>query len=235
MAIGTGAALLGASALGGLSSAIGANKAAKTQANAANRATDVQLQMFNQSRADQMPWMNAGEGGLNALMQLYGFERNGDSWGLSSNPAATSNAAMRMDPGYLFRLSQGQQALENSAAARGGLLSGNALRGVTEFGQNFASNEFGNVANRLAALAGFGQSTGQNLGALGANTASNVGNNMMNAGAARASGYTGMSNAFNGMLNNGIGLYGLSQGGFFSPKPAFGGASVGTSIGQRYA
>ena len=52
------------------------------------------------------------------------------------------------DPGYQFRMQQGMDALQNSAAARGGLMGGDTGRALAEYGQNFASNEFQNAFNR---------------------------------------------------------------------------------------
>jgi hypothetical protein len=51
-------------------------------------------------------------------------------------------------PGYQFRLQQGQRALEQSAAARGVLNTGGTLKDLLQYGQDFASNEYGNVYNR---------------------------------------------------------------------------------------
>lgn len=65
-------------------------------------------------------------------------------------------------PGYAFRLGQGKETLENSAAARGGLLSGNALRGITEYGQNYATNEYDKALEREARGAAFGATTDTN-------------------------------------------------------------------------
>lgn len=240
MAIGTTAAILGgASLLGGLASSRASRQAASAQANAAADATNAQLQMFNrssadqmrmfnQSRADQMPWLNQGKTSLN---QLGALMRPGGQ--------LTRNFSMKdfqADPGYRFRLTEGMRTLENSAAARGGLLSGNTLKALSNYGQNSASNEYQNaynrftndqtnIFNRLAALANTGQVTGQQLGSLGASTAGNIGslsastagnigNNMMTAGAARASGYTGQANALNNGINNGFMLYGANNGWF---------------------
>ena len=62
----------------------------------------------------------------------------------------TGEEALRDDPGYQFRLQQGQKALETSAAARGGLLSGGTLKGIQDYAQGLASQEYGNVyARRL--------------------------------------------------------------------------------------
>lgn len=202
------AAVVGGTTAAGM---FAADKAAKVQANAANRASDVQWNMYNQTRQDNMPWMQAGQGGLNGLMQLYGFQNNNGQWERSANPMAAAQSMLQSDPSYQFRLQQGQGAVENSALARGGLLSGNALKAMQDYGQNMASTEYGNIANRLAGLSGMGQGSAQYMGGMGANTAANVGNNMMNAGAARASGYTGMYNALSNGVNQGMSLFGMGK------------------------
>lgn len=200
MAVTTGTALLGGAMAGGsLLSGLAGSKGAKAQANAANRATEAQLFMFDQARKDNMPWLEAGRSGLNALMDLYGMG-GGDP-----------RAVLAQDPSYQFRLQAGQNALENSAAARGGMLSGNALRALTNYGQDYASQEFGNIANRLSGLAGIGQQQAQYIGNAGMQTGAAIGNNAMNAGAARASGYANMANSLNNGLGNLAYLYGMGK------------------------
>lgn len=121
------------------------------------------------------------------------------------------------DPGYAFRLTEGQKALDRSAAARGGLQSGSALKAAARFGQDYASNEYGNAYtrfntdqstkfNRLASLAGIGQTANAASAAAGQNyanqaggyamtNAANQGNAALAAGNARGAGYTGLANA----------------------------------------
>ncbi len=100
------------------------------------------------------------------------------------------------EPGYQFRFSEGQRALERGAAQRGGLLSGGYARKAIRYGQGFASNEFANVYNRISNIAGLGQTANQQglYGAL--NTSQQVGGALSNQGAARASGYTAQGNAW---------------------------------------
>lgn len=120
-------------------------------------------------------------------------------------------------PDYRFRQEEGEGALQRQAAARGLSLSGGALKDVGRFASNLAAGEFNTFANRrigsfdsyvnrLAALAGIGQ-TATNTGAtIGANTAANIGNTIQqggtNAGTAAASGYAGVANAVNSGLQN---------------------------------
>lgn len=128
------------------------------------------------------------------------------------------------DPGYAFRQAEGMKALERSAAARGGLLSGSAMKGVQRFGQDLASQEYQNAYNRyqsnqtnqfnrFASLAGVGQTANNALAGAGQNyanamtgisqaNAANQGNAILAAGNARASGYLGMGNALSGAFSS---------------------------------
>jgi hypothetical protein len=167
-----GSALLGANA---------SSKAAKTQAASADRATELQERMFEKQLELQEPFRQSG---INALNRI----ESGDIMG-------------SMDPSYSFRFQEGLKALDRSAAARGGLLSGGALKAAQRYGQDFASQEFGNAYNRLASRAGFGQTATGAMGTAAGQFGANAGNLMTSAGAARASGYVGGANALTGGLN----------------------------------
>lgn len=127
-----------------------------------------------------------------------------------------SASDFQTDPGYAFRLSEGQKALDRSAAARGGLFSGETLKANDQYNQNFASNEFSNAYNRfqnnrttkynfLSNAAGGGQIAANNLSSVGAQYGTNIGNTLQqgygNAANARASGYIGAGNAWNGAIS----------------------------------
>jgi hypothetical protein len=173
LAIG-GSALLGASA---------SKSAANTQAAAADRSGELQERMFNRQVELQEPWRQAG---MNALNRM----QSGDVMGM-------------MDPSYKFRLGEGMKALDRQAAARGGLISGGALKAAQRYGQDFASQEFGNAYNRLAGLAGVGQTATGAIGNAAGAYGANAGNLMTGAAGARASGYVGGANA----LTSGLGQY----------------------------
>ncbi len=126
------------------------------------------------------------------------------------------------DPGYNFRLSEGAKALERSAAAKGGLFSGGTLKDLTQYNQNFASNEFSNSYNRfqqnratqfnqLAGAAGIGQVSAGQVANLGQNTANNMANNteqgITGAANAQAAGTTNLANSINSGINNAISIY----------------------------
>ena len=115
------------------------------------------------------------------------------------------------DPGYAFRLNEGLKAVDRQAAARGGLISGAALKASQRYGQDMASQEYTNAFNRyqternaqlnpLLSLAGLGQvSTNALTGAAGqyGQAAGEYGTQAANA---RASGYVGQANALNQAL-----------------------------------
>lgn len=51
-------------------------------------------------------------------------------------------------PGFQFRLGEGMKALQRSAAAKGTLLTGGTLKGMNDYAQSSASQEYGNTYNR---------------------------------------------------------------------------------------
>lgn len=115
------------------------------------------------------------------------------------------------DPGYQFRLQQGEQAINRAAAAAGRYDSGRALKDLGEFNSGMASQEYGNaynrwnndqtnIFNRLSGVAGTGQQATNSLAQLGQNAATNIGNIQMQAGNAAAAGKMGSANAWGGAL-----------------------------------
>lgn len=197
----------------------GVKKGANVQAVAADKASDTEKSMFEQTRQDQMPWMKAGEAGLNQYAAMLGLRRGGGGWNGDPNsftydPATAAQASqmMQADPGFQFRLNEGRRTMENSAAARGGLLSGNTARALTDYGQNAASEEWGNILNRYASLAGVGQTQANQLGGARERLAGNLGQNAMTGAAARASGYMALPNAYAGMKQEGLQALGYLLG-----------------------
>ena len=247
MAIGTTAALvLGGAALAGTAGSMYAsNQAAKAQASAARgaaaearaageKAADVQERMFNRQVELQEPFREAGLTAQNRMLTLLGLE-GGEAGAPDYGRYAKdfTMADFEADPGYGFRMSEGMKALERSAAARGGLLSGATLKGIERFGQGLASEEYLNAFNRyqtnranqlnpLQSLYGSGQTSANALtsaaGATGAGMANTymgagqgVGSALIAGGQGRASGYMNMASALNQGLSTGANLYMQSQ------------------------
>jgi hypothetical protein len=129
--------------------------------------------------------------------------------GLPQQPQAAAPAGatvMEMDPGYQFRLNEGNKGLDRRIGAMGLRNSGAALKAATRFGQDYASNEFGNVFNRLSGLAGTGQAATNTGAALGAQNAQTVGGLMTGLGNARGASAIAGSNALGGAFGT-VGNY----------------------------
>ena len=219
----------GATIVGGIASSVisskAAGNAADTQARSADAATQAQKDALAQQRADQEPFRQGGLTAQSRLMQLLGLgdksagTSDQDYGSLMRNFGASD---FQQDPGYQFRLQQGNQALDRSASARGGLLSGAAMKDAMNYNQGAASQEYSNAFNRfqtnrsnqlnpLQSLMGSAQSATNQVGNATQNTANQVGNNLMSAGNARASGYVGQANAWNQGIGQGVNYYQQNQ------------------------
>lgn len=168
------AAAVGGTVLGGVLSSRGAKSAAKTQANAADRASQVQQEMHEQMRQDLDPFRQAGTDALGRLVGMTGssnsyrgdpFQFNGSNeTNYNSNPFMfnggnqytseqykPSEFNFKESPGYQFRKQQGMDGIQSSAAASGGLLSGATLKALNNHNSNLASQEYNNAFNQYQA------------------------------------------------------------------------------------
>lgn len=299
-----------ASVGGALISSSAAGDAADQQSAAANSANATQLQMYNQTRQDQLPFLNTGTAANKELSYLLGLPSSSSSstgapggfkkitgqeysqitggkggipgaynvpnpnstpeqgddiyvpvgsvpsgfqskydtaastgaegyTGVNTGDGAFGSLAKPFgmsdfteDPGYQFRLSEGQKALDRSAAAKGGLLSGAAVKAAANYGQNVASDEFNqaynryntnqtNLFNRLSGLSGGAQTSANTLATTGVNTANQIANNTTSAGAAQAAGTVGAANGWLTGLNNLTSSFGSSGSSSANPISSF--------------
>lgn len=190
-----------------------AKSAAATSAASADKATALQQKIYEESVARQQPFLQTGTEFFNRLAAL---QRGG--------PEAQQQF-LQMDPGYGFRLSEGLKAMERGAAARGGLMSGAALKAGQRYGQDLASQEYGAAYNRLANLANVGPQAAGVMSNLGQNYASNVGNIYQQQGQTAANAALARGSAYSGGLNQ----LGYLAGRYYGqPQTAPSGAVVST-------
>src|ERR1019366_2590442 len=150
------ALIAGASVVTGIIGAGAAQSAAKTQAAAENSAAQTQLSMFDQTQANAQPFVSTGQSATYTLADLYGLPTpTNPNGGQPYNPA--SLAAFTNTPGYQFQEQQGVAALDQSAASKGGLLSGDQLEAITNYSSGLASENFGNYVSGLTGLANTGE------------------------------------------------------------------------------
>lgn len=222
--------------------------AARSSAEAARYATDLQKAMFDKQIELQQPWQQAG---VNALTKMQGGE-----FALPESFKYDPNS-MYQDPGYEFRLSEGMNALNRSMAAKGLGVSGSNVKGALRYGQNLGSQEFGAAYgraldeynsrlnrsntgyNRLAALSGVGQTAntalgsaasgyGANVGNIAMGNAATQGNAMMQRGNIAAQQYGTAGRALDQALNTDWSKVGQKFGFGGSTPVNFGGSGSGT-------
>jgi len=199
-----------------------------------------QTKMYDQTRADFAPYRESGTANLNQLNTLLGIGGNtgaADYGRFKTADFTPTDFAAGIDPGYGFRVREGLKAVDRQAAARGGLISGNALKASQAFGQEAASQEYTNAFNRFQTIRGntlqpfqVGAAAGQsaaamqgqanlNFGSAGANTASanNAAYGQFGQGATGAYGtlgtgtYNAVGNYGTGVSNT-LGAYGTNVG-----------------------
>lgn len=98
--------------------------------------------------AGYAPYSQFGEQALNQLAIQMGLRPGAGAGSLMRQPTMQE---LQMDPGYAFRMAEGQRAMDRTAAAAAGLQSGSALKAAQRYGQDMASQEYGNAYNRFMA------------------------------------------------------------------------------------
>ena len=202
--------LAGSNIIGGLYGGAAARNAAQAQMDAANQANELAYRIYQQNRADQMPFMASGAAALEGVM---GGLQPGGRFTREFSPEDFNRG---QDPGYAFRMSEGMKALERSAAARGGLLSGATMKGIQRYGQDMASQEYQNAFNRfqinrgnqlnpLLSIAGLGQTSTGQAGQQATNYANQAMGNITGSGNANAAGQIGQANALTSGIAGGLG------------------------------
>jgi hypothetical protein len=194
-----GAAALGAfgSLASGYLTGQAAKDAAQIQAQSAANALKLQQDQFEYQKSLLEPYRRRGESALNRLAGVMG---------LDGQPAQPQQL-LDMDPGYAFRLGEGMKALERVQAARGNMLSGGAIKAGQRYAQDFASGEYGNAYNRLANIAGLGQTVGGQLGSAAQQFGQTAGETMSQGANALAAGRINRTSGYMGGVGGAVGAY----------------------------
>jgi hypothetical protein len=199
LAIGAGAGLLGSKM-----QADAARSAARTQAQAANRAMAQEREMYDIARGDLAPYRELGYTALGDIENRIPF---------FTSQFGDEQLQQYLDPSMEFRRRLGEQTTARALNVGGGAISGNTLRGLEEFGQNLASTEYGNAFNRfqnertniyntLANIAGMGQGAVNTGVTAGQNFAGQQTGLLTGQAAALAGGQVGAANAIAGGVGN---------------------------------
>ncbi len=232
-------AIIGSAVIGGVAS----NRAANTQANAANRATDTQMQMFQQQRGDLSPFRAGGQTALNSIMQGFGTptldesgnpvtDSSGIPGGYFNHQFGKDDLTNGLSPNFEFMRDIGSKGVSNMANAMGGL-GGNSLAEISKWNTGFAQNAYqqafenyqnqrAGIYGRLQGIANLGEAASANSATGGSTYAGNIAGSQMGAGNAQAAGMVGMGNA----ASSGLGWYALNR--------MYGGGGGGGVAGSDY-
>lgn len=208
---------------------------------ASDKAVALQSKIYEEQKQQAQPWLQAGQGALTSLQGRLGLTPGGTGDLMQTY----SGQNLTDDPGYQFRLAQGQKAIERQQAAAGKYLTPEAQMALQRYGQDFGSQEYGNaynrfnqdqnmLFNRLAAMSGVGQQqaaqqqqAGSQFGQSISNIYGQVGNAAVNAQAANQS---NRGSLFNTLLGAGATIGGAY---LMSPTAAAGGGSQMAFLSDR--
>ena len=201
------AAIAGGAVLGAYASNSAANKAAAGQQAGIN----AQQGMFNTVQGNVQPYINAGSTALNSLGTMT------QPGGQLVQPFTNADLTTNLAPNYQFQLDQGLGALDNQMNATGGIYSGNTLKAINDYAQNYAGNAYqnafnnwnttqGNIYNRLAGIANIGTQANQTLAGAASGAANGIQQGAAGMGNASAAGTMSVANSLAGGLS-GLGSY----------------------------
>lgn len=238
------------SLFGGLFGGNAASKASEQYIKALQQAQQSLQGSEDKGLANYQPYLQGGAQAEGTLSQMLATPGQGLLTPWTQQFTAPTAQQAEQTPGYQFQLQQGENALQNSAAARGGLLSGRTLGDMNNYAQGVASTNYQNVFNnaltqyqsahntfqnnqnntyqRLMGMSGQGLNAaggaGQLISGIGGDIASLYGQQ----GAARAAGTMGAANAYGSIIpgiGNAIMNYGL-MGSLRNMNPGGGGSSA---------
>ena len=192
----------GATLLSGLFSGLAANKAATTQADAAQAGIDEHQKQLAAMQAMLAPYMQAGQNALLAQGNLAGLN------GTDDQQAAISGIANSEEMAALTK--QGENAILQNASATGGLRGGNVQGALAQFRPQLLSSLINQQYERLSGIASLGQSSGVSAGNAGVQTGTSIANLLASQGAAQAGSQLAKGAAWNSIPNafmTGLGTY----------------------------
>jgi len=174
---------------------------------AAEKASDSQLEAAREAMALNEPFRQGGMKGMNRLLDVLGLSDNTGAAGYGSAAKDFSMADFQADPGYAFRQGEGEKALQRAASAGGLLGSGKYLKDSMRFNQDLASTEYGNAFNRFQTQRASKLNPLQSLMGAGQTSANTVADYRTQAGNAQAAGTVGSANAWTNALGQGYSMY----------------------------
>ena len=190
------AATVATTAGSAIASSSAAGKQADATSAAAAQANATQQQQLDYAKQIQQPFLDAGSGALKQQNALLGL----------SGPDAMADAmsTFQASPGFGYQVQQGLSAVDNGAAARGMLRSGNTLRAEQTLGNNLANQDFTNYFGRLSNLVGTGATAANALSGVALNTGAGMAGTDTSGANALSNIYGNQASGLSSTLNNGV-------------------------------
>ena len=232
LGVGAGVTALG-DIVGGLINTDAATRAAAAQSQSVAKGQQDITQGYSAAKTSQQPYYDVGTQGMQTLAQKQaagGYSVVPSTFKQTAfNPTSFDASNITNDQGYQFRLQQGSNAVQNSAAARGSGLSGATLKALDQYGQGFASNELNNAYMRNLQTNQQGMANSQFQNTMGFNTSMeqyNQANQQALQDYQRQAGIAGMGQTAAGSLAN----IGMGQGQQMSDLDIQGGNAAAAGI-----
>ena len=237
------AAAVGGAVLGSAIQGDAARGAANTQADATRESNATQKAMFDQTRSDNMPALDARNASLDKMRSLLGIGGDASAPGYGSLGGRINPGDVANEPGYQFGLTQGAKTLGNQLGARGMRNSGEALKAAARYGTDYATTKYDGAFNRevanrsaqlnpLQSLAGLGQTGASTVASAGQNYGNNVSANQTALGNALGAGQMAQGNIWGGAVNQLVSAG--NQGGWWKPNTSISGFNGDASSGYTY-
>lgn len=203
---------VGGSILGGIMGNRAARRAAQAQERAAREANQRLEGAQRANYSDLRDYRDMGTGSTRRLSGLLGIGGNESDPRFGELTRRFTMADYEADPGYQFRLSEGENAINRNALARGRFNSGAVLKELQGYNSNLASQEYGNAFDRWRAQSGdiydrlmggvqVGQRAVESGNADRSNITGQIANNITGIGNAQAAGRIAGTNALIGGLS----------------------------------
>ena len=250
--------LIGASVGSGVAQASAAKSAASKSRKAADQATQLQRDTFNQTTANFRPFLGAGRDALSAYLYELGlgerptvgatrpgiestrdgFAVGGKTFSTLAEAEAEAERATtggtlyggyEMTPAARYLLEQGTDQIQGAAAASGGLFSGASLKALEDNRRRVVSADTADYFNRILGVAGMGQAAAGGQASAGQAMAGNIGNIAQSSAAQQGAVSMAGANAFSGMLGDMAGIYGYLQ----NPMAKFAGSTLAPTTSIR--
>ena len=178
----------------------------------------MQKDIYNQQTALNDPYRTAGLTAQNKMLSVLGLGGDTSAPGYGQYAKDFSMADYQADPGYAFRLSEGLKQLRGAAAARGGAVSGSTMKGIQDYAQNSASQEYSNAYQRyqtnranqlnpLGSLMSSGQAAANQQSGAAGTYGANAAGTITNAGNVAAGAALGGATTIGNALSTGASAY----------------------------